>query len=74
MGEHEEHPFRAAPPETPARDPVWRLRLLPRMWAFVLCATLGTQLLSRGHFLVGGVLALVGFVGLGFVIWRLERG
>lgn len=73
----DQHPFRApeAPtPPTPPADPLRRLRLLPRMWGFVLAATLGTQLLARGHLRVGGALAAVGFVGLLLTVRRIDRG
>lgn len=75
MHDREDHPFREPPPPpAPARDPLRRLRLLPRMWAYVLTAVLGTQLArSHAHAHIGIGIAVVGFVGLVVTIRRIER-
>lgn len=73
MDEHEEHPFREPPPTPPPPpDPLRRMRLLPRMWAYVLTAVIGTQL-ARVCAHIGTVIALVGFIGLVVTIRRFER-
>ncbi len=76
MPDRKAHPFRERPqpqqPPAPAPDPMRRMRLLPRMWAYVLTAVIGTQL-ARAHAHIGIGIAIVGFIGLVVTIRRIER-